>query len=154
MSGVGGKPPNTSNVRSTFGRSIAINGGSVQGSNSQSSSNANYSVAKPPIALPLQKNSKKGKGRYSSSRSHQNDDEDNVENIIEEVFRDPENSDKIKRNLAILKESRLKKLFVTFNGRDVKAPAKEFKDSLIATFGNIGYDVYQMMNRLIWVSKL
>ena len=67
---------------------------------------------------------------------------------------DPENSDKIKRNLAILKESRLNKLFVTFNGRDVKAPAKEFKDSLIATFGNIGYDVYQMMNRLIWVSKL
>jgi len=99
-------------------------------------------------------NSKKGKGSYSASRSHQNDDEDNVENIIEEVFRDPENSDKIKRNLAILKESRLKKLFVTFNGRDVKAPAKEFKDSLIATFGNIGYDVYQMMNRLIWVSKL
>ena len=154
MSGIGGEQPeSSSNVRRTFGRSTAINNGAGIVSNLQSSNNANCSVARPIVALPNQNNSKKGKGGHSLSRSHHHDDdENNVEEIIDEVFRNPANSDKIKRNFAILKESRFNKLFVTFNGRDVKAPGKDFKSSLIATFGDVGYEVYLIINRLICVS--
>ena len=39
---------------------------------------------------------------------------------------------------VLLKESRFSKISKTFNGHDVKAPAKDFKDFFAASFGKVG----------------
>lgn len=131
-------------VRSNFGRTTST------GIISSSSSTSSY-VAARPIATVLSTQNQKSRKGLSSKRTYGLIDELIVEDIIEEVFLNAQSKDKIKKNLAILKESRLNKVFVTFNGRDVKSPGIDFKNSLTATFGEMGYEIYIMLDRLIWV---
>jgi len=152
MSGVGGDQvvshPNTSHpkdVRRTFGRTTSL------GLIPNSSSTSSYVAARPVTTIQSTQNSRNRTGTSSKRRNGANE-ELLIEDIIEDVFLNAENKDRIKKNLAIMKESRLNKVFVTFNGRDVKSPSKDFKESLTATFGEMGYEIYIMLDRLIWVS--
>ena len=135
-------------IRNTFGRSSG-NPNTNQNQNNSTTSRS-YVVAKPIVVPNLKKS--KYNSKSSTSRATGTDDELSVNVLIDEVFWDVENSDKLMKNISILKESRLAKVFVTFNGRDVKAPSKDLKDSLLATFGDAGYELYLTMDRLIWVS--
>jgi len=140
--------PNPKVIRNTFGRSSG-NPSTIPNQNNSVSSRS-YVVAKPIVVPNLKKS--KNNSKSSTSRAKGIDDDLSVNELIDEVFWDVKNSDKLMKNISILKESRLAKLFVTFNGRDVKAPSKDLKDSLLATFGDAGYELYLTMDRLIWVS--
>ena len=62
-------------------------------------------------------------------------DDKKVEDIITTVFIKQENSDRILRNIAILNESRYEKMFVSFNGGDIKKPDAKLEQDMKATFG-------------------
>ena len=143
--------PNPKVIRNTFGRSSGNTNTNQNQNQNNNITSRSYVVAKP-VVLPNLKKSKNN-SKSSTSRAQGIDDELSVNVLIDEVFWDVENSDKLMKNISILKESRLAKMFVTFNGRDVKAPSKDLKESLLATFGEAGYELYLTMDRLIWVSS-
>jgi hypothetical protein len=81
-------------------------------------------------------------------------DDKQVEDIITTVFIKQENSDRILRNIAILNESRYEKMFVSFNGGDIKKPDANLEQDMKATFGEAGWELFLMMLRLVNVSNI
>ena len=76
-------------------------------------------MALVPAQPKLSRNAKSdGGGGEENSQS----DDNKVEDILTTVFFKQENSDRILRNIAILNESRYEKMFVSFNGGDIKKP--------------------------------
>ena len=91
-----------------------------------------------------------GGGGAGNSQS----DENSVKEILSTVFFKKENSERIIKNIAILTESRYGKMFVTFNGGDIKKPDAKLEQDMKATFGKAGWQLYLMLLRLVNVSKV
>jgi len=111
----------------------------------------NNAMSLVPAQPKLSRKSKSGgEGGAGNSES----DDILVKDILTTVFFKKENSERIKRNIEILNESRYEKIFVTFNGGDIKKPDAKLEMDMKATFGEAGWELYKMLLRLVNVSNV
>ena len=148
-------------VKSTFGRinstSTSLIASSTTGNQRIESHSKNISSSRPTTILRKVAGRNIGSNSQSNSSSSSQSSsglpkKDDVEEIIDEVFFDPVNKERLLQNLQLITESRFAKLFVTYNGGDIKTPMAPFKEFCNSTFGEVGYELYLYLWRFVWVS--
>ena len=121
-------------------------------SSSMAQNQRNNAMSLVPAQPKLSRTSKSGGGGGGTGNSESEDIL--VKDIITTVFFKKENSERILRNIEILNESRYEKMFVTFNGGDIKKPDGKLEIDMKATFGEAGWELYKMLIRIVNVSFL
>jgi hypothetical protein len=122
-------------------------------SNSTSSSSAQNQRKNALSLVPAQpKLSRTSKSGGGGGAGNSESDDILLKDILTTVFFKKENSERIKRNIEILNESRYEKMFVTFNGGDIKKPDGKLEIDMKATFGEAGWELYKMLIRIVNVS--